>query len=400
MHLQGCNFTLILYTKACKNSTLICWRPYMIQKQWKQNQRIQNQKIYNNRIKKAFLPVTLGLLAFMVMQGGCALPGNSGQDTTTQAAADTDESAVVDYTCIANQGSQEKIYVILKNYHGDYWKKVIQGVTKAAEQIDEAVYLGGIDNETDVSGQISLIEKAQQQGADGILLAPANSNALVESCQEIKNQNISLVLIDSSINSDAYDTCYMTGNMEAGQIAAREMLAMLSEQGNADQDPLEVGILLSSDSSQAMVNRVSGFLEYWAKYAPEKWTINQDIRLNGGDMENAQADVSELLRNNRHIKGLYGCNNTSTKGIATVLMRAARKDIVMAGFDLAEETASLIRDPDYHGITLLQKQEQMAYKGMLSLDQQIRGEKPEQKYIDTGVLLVDRDYLLENEQNE
>lgn len=372
----------------------------MTQKQWKQNQRIQNQKIYNRRIKKAFLPLTLGLLAFMVMQGGCALPGNSGQDTTTQAAADTDESAVVDYTCIANQGSREKIYVILKNYHGDYWKKVIQGVTEAAEQIEEAVYLGGIDNETDVSGQISLIEKAQQQGAVGILLAPANSNALVESCQEIKDQNISLVLIDSSINSDAYDTCYMTGNMEAGQIAAREMLAMLSDQGNTDQDSLEVGILLSSDSSQAMVNRVSGFLEYWAKYAPEKWTINQDIRLNGGNMEDAQADVSELLRNNRHIKGLYGCNNTSTKGIAAVLMRAARKDIVMAGFDLAEETASLIRDPDYHGITLLQKQEQMAYKGMLSLDQQIRGEKPEQKYIDTGVLLVDRDYLLENEQNE
>ena len=72
-----------------------------------------------------------------------------------------------------------------------------------------------------MSGQISLIEKAQQQGADGILLAPANSNALVESCQKIKNQNISLVLIDSSINSDAYAPCYMTGNMEAGQIAAR-----------------------------------------------------------------------------------------------------------------------------------------------------------------------------------
>ena len=398
--MQGYNFALILYIKVCKNSTIICWRPYMDQKQWKQNQRIQNQKIHNERIKRVFLPVTSGLLALMVMVSGCALPGNSGQDTGTQAASDTGESAVVDYTCIANEGSQEKIYVILKNYHGDYWKKVIQGVTKAAEQIDEAVYLGGIDNETDVSGQISLIEKAQQQGADGILLAPANSNALVESCQEIKNQNISLVLIDSSINSDAYDTCYMTGNMEAGQIAAREMLSMLSEQGNTDKDSLEVGILLSSDSSQAMVNRVSGFLEYWAKYAPEKWTINQDIRLNGGDMENAQADVSELLRNNRHIKGLYGCNNTSTKGIAAVLMRAARKDIVMAGFDLAEETASLIRDPDYHGITLLQKQEQMAYKGMLSLDQQIRGEKPEQKYIDTGVLLVDRDYLLENEQNE
>lgn len=95
---------------------------------------------------------------------------------------------------------------------GRYWQKVIQGVTEAVEQIDAAVYLGGIDNEIDVSGQISLIEKAEQQGADGILLTPANSNTLVKSCQKIKNQNISLVLIDSSINSDAYDTCYMTGN--------------------------------------------------------------------------------------------------------------------------------------------------------------------------------------------
>lgn len=157
----------------------------------------------------------------------------------------------------------------------------------------------------------------------------------MKSCQKIKKQNIALVLIDSSINSDAYDTCYMTGNMEAGQIATREMLAMLSEQGNTDQDSLEVGILLSSDASQAMVNRVSGFLEYWAKYAPEKWTINQDIRLNGGDVENAQADVAALLTNNKKMKGLYGCNNTSIKGIAAVLMKRNRQDIVMAGFDLA-----------------------------------------------------------------
>ena len=82
----------------------------MDQKQWKQNQRIQNQKIYNRRIKKAFLPVTAGLFAGMVMFGGCALPGmpgNSGQDTATQTAAGTGESAVVDYTCIANEGSQK-----------------------------------------------------------------------------------------------------------------------------------------------------------------------------------------------------------------------------------------------------------------------------------------------------
>ena len=82
----------------------------MDQKHWKQNQKIKNQ-----RIKKAFLPVVSGLFAGMIILGGCALPGNSGHDTAAQTSADTGESAVVDYTCIANEGSRKKIYVILKN---------------------------------------------------------------------------------------------------------------------------------------------------------------------------------------------------------------------------------------------------------------------------------------------
>lgn len=40
------------------------------------------------------------------------------------------------------------------------------------KEIDAGVYLGGIDNETDIDGQISLMEKAVKEGADGILLAP------------------------------------------------------------------------------------------------------------------------------------------------------------------------------------------------------------------------------------
>ena len=50
--------------------------------------------------------------------------GNSGQDASSSAG--TGKSAVVDYTCIASEDSQEKIYVIPKNYHDDYRQKVKQ----------------------------------------------------------------------------------------------------------------------------------------------------------------------------------------------------------------------------------------------------------------------------------
>ena len=86
---------------------------------------------------------------------------------------------------------------------------------EAAKKLDEAVYLGGIDNETDISGQIDLMNQAMEQGADGILLAPADSNSLADSCQKVREKDIPVVLIDSSINSSEFDACYMTDNIDA-----------------------------------------------------------------------------------------------------------------------------------------------------------------------------------------
>ena len=333
----------------------------------------------------------LSILVVLFLLSGCSKVSKYSGETDTISG----ESAIVKYTCISKPQSDKKIYVILKNYHGDYWKKVIEGISKAAKEINAAVYLGGIDNETDISGQITLMNEAMEKGADGILLAPANSTELIDSCQKVRDHKIPVVLIDSSINSTEFDACYMTDNMDAGKLAAKEMLDMLKEQGNSSIEPLEVGILLSSDTSQAMVNRISGFLDYWTNYAPTQWEVTKDIFLNGGDVKKAQSDAEKLLRENKNIKGILGCNNTSTIGIANTLLKEKKTDIVMVGFDLADETKQIIQSPDYRGVSLLQKQDQMGYQGMHSLDSFIKGKKSEQKYFDTGIIMIDSNYLTE-----
>ena len=317
---------------------------------------------------------------------GCS--GSSGFDPK----ASTKESAIVDYTCFSNPESQKKIYVILKNYHGDYWKKVITGISDATDEIDASIYLGGIDNETDIDGQISLMEQAVEQNADGILLAPANSSSLVDSCHTAMEQQIPLVLIDSSINSEDY----MTNNVSAGETAAQKMLSLLQDAGNSATDHLEVGIMLSSDTSQAMVNRISGFLDYWSNYAPQQWNIAEDIYLNGGDISKAQSDASRLLKKHEDLKGIFGCSNTSTTGIVNVLTEQERTDVVMVGFDLADETRQFIQNPDFYGASLMQKQDEMGYQGILSLNDLIDGNESGQKYFDTGIILIDENYLMEN----
>ena len=218
-------------------------------------------------------------------------------------------------------------------------------------------------------------------------------NELVESCKKARESGIYVALIDSSINQCEFDACYMTDNVEAGQMAAKEMLGLLNEAGNLPSEELEVGIMLSSDTSQAMINRVSGFLEYWSGHSPEKWEIAQDIYLNGGNVEKAQSDASKLIDQHENLKGILGCSNTSTIGIAGELLEENRKDIVLVGFDMADITVQIIQNPDYFAGTLMQRQDQMGYLGLTALYDFVSGGRYEQKYFDTGVVLIDADYL-------
>ena len=68
----------------------------------------------------------------------------------------------------------------------------------------------------------------------------------------------------------------------------------------------------------------------------------------------------------------------------------------MVGFDLADETRQFIQNPDFYGASLMQKQDEMGYQGILSLNDLIDGNESGQKYFDTGIILIDENYLLEN----
>ena len=138
-----------------------------------QNARKNYKKVY-------FLMIVASTILFLT-----AIGCQKKVDTSLKA-----QPSIVEYTCISDSDSDKSFYVILKNYHGVYWETVIEGVSKAANEIDASVYLGGIDNETYIEGQIKLIDEAIESGASGILLAPANLDELVESCKKARESGI------------------------------------------------------------------------------------------------------------------------------------------------------------------------------------------------------------------
>ena len=295
---------------------------------------------------------------------------------------------------------RKNIYVIVKIIeNSSYWQVIIDGAKDGGDDYDCNIYCSGSYVETDWKSQERLLDDAVAAGADAILLAPNDSVILSEKIDEIYNKGIPIVLIDTIINTDSYDVCYMTDNLMAGQNAAEEMILLLRKNGISDSDSIQVGIQVGATSSLTIIERLAGFLQYWSKNASPFWEVIPDIKCNEGSVDNAVVCAEELLEY-PNLKGVFGTNNGSTVGFAKVVREQERKDIALVGFDYSEEMAELINNDDYIASTILQKQYNMGYTGIESALKLINGQEMSVKFVDTGVVVVNKDTIDKAEVQE
>ncbi|MBO6165954.1 MAG: ABC transporter substrate-binding protein [Eubacterium sp.] len=288
---------------------------------------------------------------------------------------------------------RKDIYLITKVLDSNYWDVVVKGAAEAGEEFGCNVYYSGTYNEMDWQGQKGLLDKCIKQGADAIVLAPNDSIELAQDIEAIHEKGIPVILVDTTVNSDGYDICYMTDNLLAGNKAAEEMLNKLKKSGYSELENLSVGILVGSDTSQTINERLAGFYQYWTANAPSCWRIVSDIKNCNGDITLGGELVTSLLDENSDIRGLYATNNGPTKALAQTVTDLNRTDIVVVGYDYSDEIKSLIESSDYKASTILQRQYYMSYEGVESALQLIDGAEIETKFTDTGVVVVNRDNL-------
>ena len=127
-------------------------------------------------------------------------------------------------------------------------------------------------------------------------------------------------------------------------------------------------------------------MEYWAKNAPEAWTIlSDDIKVNDGDISKAVGFCQDFLTTYPDIKGMFGPNNGSTVGFVTGLTEAKRSDITMVGFDFSSEIETMIRSGEYDVASVVQRQYYMGYDGVKTALELANGGSVSEKTVDTGV---------------
>jgi ribose transport system substrate-binding protein len=93
----------------------------------------------------------------------------------------------------------------MKSLANEFFKTMQDGA-EAHQKLHSSDYdlvANGIENETDVARQIALVEGMVAQHVDAIVLAPADSKALVPACAKALDAGIIVINIDNKLDSSA-----------------------------------------------------------------------------------------------------------------------------------------------------------------------------------------------------
>lgn len=339
---------------------------------------------------KLYKKILTALLLLVCCCGCAAKNGDKAEEKPT--GLDAEYREIHEVTEIKE--GRKNVYVILKAWGNTYWDVVLQGAIDGGNESGCNVYAGGVNSEDNWERQCVLIEEAAEMGADTIVIAPVNAPSIAEEITKVHEKGVQVIFVDTIIDTVDFDVCYMTDNISAGEMAAAEMLEKLKKAGKNENQPLNVGIQAGSTNSQTIIDRVAGFMSYWEINAPEKWKVLDDVKINNSNLELAEKYGGELIKNYPNLAGIYGCNNGSTVGSVKSIISSGRNDIVLVGFDYSEEMEQMLKSGKYSVSTIVQRQYNMGYMGV----QAAAGDKkPELKFVDTGVTLINQDNVFSDE---
>jgi len=291
--------------------------------------------------------------------------------------------------------SSDKIVIagIPKSTGGDFWETVESGAVEAAKELDIELKWEGTVTETEIAEQTKIIENMINLGVDAIALAPLNNQAQRKPVQIAVDNDIPVVIFDSSIDGNAHSSFVATDNSLGGSLGADYMAEQLNGKGR-------VMVLRFVQGTASTTKRSEGFIETAKKKGLE---IVADPFSESGTLEGSKSvaanTLERFIENGKlELDGIFAANLTSTLGVASALddLKASgiAADVAFVGFDSSKKLVQELQ-ADKIDALVVQNPKRMGYLAIKTAYAAAKGEKLE-PLVDTGVQVVTTERL-ENE---
>ncbi|MEO8022037.1 ABC transporter substrate-binding protein [Polaromonas sp.] len=279
--------------------------------------------------------------------------------------------------------ADKEIAVIVKTTNSDFWQNVKKGSSAAvAGMKGYTATFQGAASDTDLAGQVALVENAVNRKVAGIVLAPSDPDALIPAMKKAWEAKIPVVLIDSAASNAGkayYQSFLATDNKVAGEMSAKTLIAKIGTTG-------KIAIMSYTAGSGSEIGRVGGFTDYIKK--------NSKLQILGPFYSNSQMgtalnQTTDVLAANPDLKGIFGANEPTAIGMGRALTQAGKSGKVVAiGFDGNSDLQGFVKDGTIEAIAV-QSAFEMGSLGVKTAVELASGKKVP-AFRDTGVLMVNK----------
>ncbi len=200
--------------------------------------------------------------------------------------------------------------------------------------------VNGIKDERDLSRQVALIDEMIAQGVSAIVIAPADSKALVSACKRARDAGIMLVNIDNKLDDQVMadqgiKIPFVGPDNRAGARKVGNYLAKRLKPGD------EVLVLEGIRTAFNGQERRLGF-EDAMKSAGMKIVDSQTAQW---EMDQANRIASAMLGEHPRAKAILCCNDSMALGALAAVKAVGRAgQVLIVGFDNIAAIQSAIKD--------------------------------------------------------
>ncbi|HWX12376.1 MAG TPA: sugar ABC transporter substrate-binding protein [Trinickia sp.] len=242
----------------------------------------------------------------------------------------------------AQTAKKPKVALVMKSLANEFFLTMETGAKDYQQQNASKFDLitNGIKNETDTAAQINIVEQMITSKVDAIVLAPADSKALVPVVKKAVDAGIVVVNIDNRLDPEVVkskdlNVPFVGPDNRKGAEKVGDYLAKMLKAGD------EVGIIEGVSTTTNAQQRTAGF-----KDAMQKRGAKIDSVQSGEwEIDKGNAIASAMLNQYPHLKALL-CGNDNMAIGAVSAVRAAGKQghVYVVGYDNIGAIKPMLRD--------------------------------------------------------
>ncbi|RCL28673.1 LacI family transcriptional regulator [Pseudomonas sp. AFG_SD02_1510_Pfu_092] len=289
----------------------------------------------------------------------------------------------------AHAEEKPKVALVMKSLANEFFRTMEDGAKAYQKEHTDQFELiaNGIKNETDTGEQIRIVEQMVNAGAKALVIAPADSKALVSAVKKAMDQGVVVINIDNRLDpellkSKGISVPFVGPDNRKGARLVGDYLA--NEKLKAGD---QVGIIEGVPTTTNVQQRSAGFKD--AMDAAQIKIVS--VQSGNWEIDKGNAVAASMLNEYPDLKALLAGNDSMALG-AVSAVRAAGKtgQVQVVGYDNINAIKPMLADGRVLA-TLDQAASQQAVFGIQAALKMVKGEKPDvdaDNVIQTPVQLI------------